>query len=197
MPEYNLQHLGIEHILTIEGTLTELQANAGNPVVFLIDERHDHNASIAQNVTNAEHLVEHANVLLIGVESHHMDDAGLGGQCSDEIDPVFATHLVDVEAVTVAGVESRELFELMNDDTAGLTAAQIAVYPLNFLRSYYFLMALFRHRRQRAIAGNMLLNAGLNHINHIRQLIQWGGVQQLAGMPASYVHIRATSFPAG
>lgn len=190
MTEYNLGHLAIE------GLVTELSVAAGQPIVFLIDESHGHAASTQQNIANVDQLLEHADVRLIGVESHHVDDVGMGDQCSDVVDPTFANQFNGHEHADVAGVESAELFGVMNDDTVEMPVGEIAVYPMNYLRSYYFLMALFRHRRRRGLGGNMVLNAGRNHIDHIRQLVAWGGAHQLAGTAASYIHIRATAFPA-
>lgn len=195
MTQYNLAHLGVQHLLEIEGVLTEVDIAAGGPIVFLIDESHGHAASIAQNVANVEHLIEHANVRLIGVESHHPADVGIGEQAGDVVDPTFANDLSGNPDADIAGVESLELFGLMDNDTGAMPPAEIAAYPVNYLRSYFFLTALFRHRRHRAVNGNIVLNAGRNHINHIRQLIGWGGAHQLAGTAARYVHIRPTAFP--
>jgi hypothetical protein len=204
MTPHDLNHLGIEHVLQIEGTLTEVNTAPNQPIVFLIDESHGHAPSIGENIANVQQLIDHANVRLIGVESHHPSDMGIGDQASDLVEATFANHFNDLPGVVVAeqdemlnvrGVESRELFELMEQDTVDIPEADRAVYPVNYLRSYYFLLALFRHRRRLELDGNLVLNAGRNHIDHIRQLVAQGGAQQLAGTAASYIHIRATAFP--
>jgi hypothetical protein len=198
MAIYQLQHLGIGHDLDIDGTLTELPGGAaGQPIVFLIDEYHETPGQplvhITQNIANVEELCRHASIGLIGVESHYMSDVGMGGQCNNC--PRFADYFHTTSG-PVWGMESPEVYDMMIQDLGqNPTLAAIAPYPMNYLRSYYYVAALFRRRHEEKLQGNMVLNSGKIHIDHIVQLHGWGGIGQLAGMTASYVRIRSTAYP--
>jgi len=206
--EYKLHHLGIDQPLNIEGKLEEVvPSNSVQPVVFLIDEFHEKldeqgngakNERITQNIANETELVKKAGVKLIGAESHAASGLGFGERCNDS--PRLADHfknagldnmgiVVEGDAVEVTGIESPEIYKQMTDDTFDMDEADIGGYPLNYLRSYYYLAALFRNRRLENRSGNMVLNAGKDHIDHIVQLIKWGGADQLAGMPATYMRV--------
>jgi len=193
MAAYNLSHLGIVQPVNVEGVVTELQT-AGKPVLFLIDEHHTTPDCITQNIANLTELVAKAGVKLIGVESHMLGDASPVTACNDH--PEVANNFLGQAGVTVVGVESAELFAQMEEDIYnGRWVAGAKTHPNNYLRSYSYLAGLFRLRREKNLDGNLALNAGRAHIDHIAEMVRCGRADELAGQAVHYVRVRATAYP--
>ena len=194
MQAYNLSHLGIAQPVNIEGVVIELHSD-GMPVLFLIEEHHTTPECIAQNIANLTQLVANADVKLIGVESHVLGDAAPGTVCNDH--PEVANTFLNQAGVTVVGVESAELCNQIEEDIFdGFWATGANTHPNNYLRSYFYLAGLFRFRRERGLDGNLALNAGRAHIDHIEKMVRCGRADELAGQAVAYVRVRATAYPA-
>jgi hypothetical protein len=195
-------------ILPLAKVLVEIP-NA--PVVFLIDEYHGDERSTKENISHATALVKHARVTLIGVESHS------GGFEWDQFtedyvydcdnDPPFdtgedetpvntwpmfaeATRLLSAKIV---GVESWGMFA--KQDSECKTVEEVRAHPLNAQRSEHFIKTLFELHARNGSVGNLILNAGSEHHNHIANWIADGSIKAKAGQKASYVRIRAGSYP--
>jgi hypothetical protein len=196
MTEYDLTDLGIADPLNIEGALTKLRVVAGAPVVFLLDEHHNTPLTITQNIQNAEELVNEADVTLITSESHFAGMAA-GVATRHNLTPQFAEHFAGQAGLVVEGVESEELSLQLNLDVGNVIWPGITVrtHPNDRIRSHYFIGGLFRARRQHALDGNAILNAGGHHNDDIAEMINWGEIDALVGVVASYVRIRPTAYP--
>lgn len=181
------------------------------PVVFLIDEYHGDERSTKENIFHATALVRHARVTLIGVESHSggfewdqftedyvydCDDDPPFDAGEDETPvntwPMFAeaTRLLSAKVV---GVESWGM--LSKQDSECKTAEEVRAHPLNAQRSEHFIKTLFKLHARNGSVGNLILNAGSEHNHHIASWIADGSIAAKAGDNASYVRIRAESYP--
>lgn len=153
---------------------------------------------IAENIQNAQTLIDDAGVTRLYVESH------LAGQAADQLTLVsgaqqFADYFIAQGNIEVEGVENRELFDQQHLDVGqpllwpGLT---LRSHPYDRVRSHCFIASLFRNWRGAEMAGNVILNAGRNHIDDIRDIVQWGEIDGLTGIPAvTYIRIRPTAYP--
>lgn len=200
MTEYDLSDCLIAGLGTIdvEGALTKVRIIAGAPIAFLFDEHHTTPQCIAENIQNAQTLIDNANVTRLYVESH------VAGQTADQLTlvnaaPQFADHFIALGNVEVEGVENRELFDQQHLDLGapllwpGIT---LRSHPYDRVRSHCFIASLFRNWRGAELAGNVLLNAGRHHVDDVCDMIQWGEIDVLTGVAAvSYIRIRPTSYP--
>ena len=201
MTEYDLSDCGIDGLETIEveGALTKVRIVAGAPIAFLFDEHHTTSQCIAENIQNAQTLIDNAGVGRLYVESH------AAGQAADQLTlvsgaPQFANHFfVSLGNVEVEGVENHELFDQQHLDVGaplhwpGIT---LRSHPYDRVRSHCFIASLFRNWRAAEMAGNVVLNAGRHHIDDVCDMIQWGEIDVLTGVAAvTYIRIRPTSYP--
>lgn len=194
MQQYDLAPIGIPVTVDIEGTLTILHASPGNPAVFLFDEHHTDPPTLLQNQQNGDEIVAKVNVTLIGVESHLVQVSPPAAAFN--IQPAFANHF-HAAGRNVCGVENEALCNGTEDDinNGWWPVGGEATHPNTYLRSLFFVVTLFRMRREQGLADHLILNAGRNHIDHIADMILHGEIDHLAGMACSYVRIRATAYP--
>jgi hypothetical protein len=200
MTEYDLSACGIIGLglVEVEGVLTELRIVPGARIVFLFDEHHTTAQCIAENIQNAQILIDDAGVNRLYVESH------AAGQAADQLNvvsggPQFADHFIAQGNVEIEGVENRELFDQQHLDVGaplfwhGIT---LHTHPYDRVRSHCFIGSLFRSWRGEGMTGNVVLNAGRHHVDDIRDIIQWGEIDTLTGVAAvTYIRIRPTSYP--
>lgn len=211
MGKHDLRIYGIPEPVDLVGNVAPVFAVQNLPIVFLLNENHSIPDCIQQNVANARELVRNANVTLVGVESHQ------GGCEWDDYDecyynperfnpgtdphpvsehPEFANSLRDSGA-TVVGVECLGMANKEHCDFApggqwhGRAERD---HPLNRSRSEHFLKTLFELWRRNGGAGNVILNAGGDHISHIEDWIKDGTAERIAGQKATYLHIQAPAY---
>ena len=197
----------IETLMELCGSMKVLLSEPDAPIVFLIDERHKHVESTDENIANARVLVRDADVTLIGVESHEggckWDDlAGdyskwdyHNGEDAQAINdwPNFADAMRR-SAWKVVGVECSYLFDQQQGDFL-FSNTQIQENRLNPDRSKHFIRTLLDLRSRNNLMGNLILNAGSEHQNHIEEWINDGTIESIAGQKASYVRLRASAYP--
>ena len=179
------------------------------PVVFLIEENHSICECIKQNIVNAQVLVQKAQVTLIGVESHQggrqWDD--YSGKYKDTFDmgenlepvndsPKFANSMrssrAKVLGVECLGMLNQEQCDLATDDLwKGKPAKE---HPFNQQRSEHFVRTLLELRSRHHLTGNLILNAGGDHISHIASWINDGTIERRARQKATYVRVRSPAY---
>lgn len=209
MSEHNLQRFGIQTPLNLLGDLRFLLEENGLPVVFLIDEHHGNlNGCIDSNIKNAIELIDKANVVLVGVESHY------GGFVWDEYErgytdeenyslvsiktitntqPKFATSIKDKYPKIVFGVECLGLLNNIEMDYIHKRVNNIPLpdHPFQRERSKHFIKTLFRIMSKSNLEGNLILNCGRDHNTHIEEWIVSGEIHDIAGFKASYIRLNA------
>jgi hypothetical protein len=62
-------------------------------------------------------------------------------------------------------------------------------HTINQLRSKHFIKTLFELRTQLNSNGNLILNCGATHNNHITEWIENGNIDNITDVPSSYVRI--------
>lgn len=196
-----------------------------SPIVFLIDERHHNVCHINENIVIAKNLLAYCNVNLIGVEgynggvlynaalertnSHHSAHITVHydrfkithqrlGEPQQEIpignDQQFSNAMIP-EGRLVVGVDC----EGFSDKALGIDTEDF-IQPENrqeysLRRSRHFIETLFWEYRKEDITGNLILNCGSHHNEHIRNMILQREIEAVAGMRASYYVIRNIYHP--
>ena|GEM_PF-4719660 len=177
---------------------TKLRVVPGARIVFLFDEHHLTPQCIAENIQNAQILIDNVDVNYLYVESH------AAGQAADPLtvvsgSPQFADHFIALGNVGIEGVENRELFDQQHIDVGALLlwpGITLRAHPYDRVRSHCFIGSLFRSWRGEGMTGNVVLNAGRHHIDDIGDMINGGEIDTLTGVPAvTYIRIRPTSYP--
>lgn len=69
-------------------------------------------------------------------------------------------------------------------------------HPLNRSRSEHFLKTIIELWRRNGVNGNVILNAGGEHILHIQDWIRDGSAERIARQRATYLHIQAPAYRA-
>lgn len=181
------------------------------PTVFLIDEHHNHNFSTDNNIEIARDLISNNSLRLIGVESHY------GGYKYDNGTRRYENEYCEAEVCThtIANTYTRFIDELSNEnvirigvESEGLSdqivfdaienpiyRSQPYLHVNSIFRSIHFIITLFEEYKRRNIAGNLMLNCGSNHNNHIQMFIEQHIIDGITLTPASYYRIRSTLFP--
>lgn len=197
--EYNLSLVGIDKLLNLSGKIEILYCLKGLPIVFLFDEEHNNDKCAENNIANAIELILKAKVEVIGVESHFggrfwdksenaYDDDEPYDEGKKELPkndyPYFADRLRNKYKDYIFGVESFEIASSFELDAKGDTTS-----PLNLMRTEHMVLTLFEHRTRINSNGNLILNCGQNHINHIETWIRNGEIEAIARFKASYLRI--------
>ncbi|GEM_PF-5456576 len=188
--------------LELEGQFEMVHFEENAPILFLFDEHHgNQNECIDRNIRNAETLIEHTDVQLIGVESH------AGGVEWDQHDKKYVTNDLNEkfyrQAVAdyrsgctafvdglaqhgglIQGVESEGM--IGKQHTQGETEGR---NPLNELRSRHFIKTLGEEYITRGLEGNLILNCGSEHNNDIVRWINDESIEDIVGFKATYVRI--------
>ena len=193
MASVDLTAVGIANPVAIDGSVSIAAANPGTPILFLLQEHHATLATIQENIDNAQELINTANVDLIGAESHSADE-DIDQLTRINNQPAFADHFSQ-QATRIVGIEYRDVFNHLDQDTStdawgGVT---VRTHPLNIVRSFAFVGSLFRTRNFDALTGNIILNAGGEHVSHIASAPQT--VMNIAHTQLSIVCIRPPSYP--
>jgi hypothetical protein len=201
MIKVTLNKIGKNEPLNLIGSVEILSLIPNTPIVFLIDEMHDDEVIVQNNVNNANELIRNANVNYIGVESH------LGGYEWDtekqdynyeEYDnsfklngsALFTNNFIPEKRNYVYGVECYEIFNKIFIDLRMNKYSDITIHPLNKLRSKHFLKTIIEKWNINQ-NGNLILNCGRDHNSHIEQWINNGTIDDIAGVKASYIRLNA------
>ena len=211
--EYDLKNIGIDEPLELFGSLTNLSIYYKAPIVFLFDEHHGNkNDCIIKNIENAKSLINNVNIALIGVESLAGGtewDEETGDYVTDDLNEKYykeviingwknnCTTFCDALSINnshlIIGVESVGMMnkievDIYNDNPADISNA-ITNHPLSKLRSKHFIKTLLEHYSSKQLTGNLILNCGSNHNEHIEEWIKGGEIDEIVGVKATYVRI--------
>lgn len=208
---FNLQNIGIETPLNLEGDLRILREEKGLPIVFLFDEHHENlNNCIDKNKENARELIDKGSIKLVGVESFAGGKAwDYDKQTYDELyldrkfDEcfiklyksnciLFADCIIKINPNLITGVECWGMMRrIPYDFTEGKKyfGKEIATHHLHKERSKHFIETLFEKRNRLNLDGNLILNCGSNHNTHIEEWINSGEIDEIAKFRANYVRI--------
>ncbi len=202
--------------INVAGDMTFVRVIGGSPVVYLFDEYHPGgphgDACVQGNIANAHVLRQATDIGLVGVEGYdgglvfdqdhrmyRMDEYTLGeigpGRLIGDA-PQFAQAMQEA-GLTVVGVDCRGLCDYIEVDDSWEPdpPEPIGNHPDQFLRTRHFLNTLFRERARLGRQGDIILNAGRNHIDRIVAMVADGTVDQIAGSRASYIRIRHPDYP--
>jgi hypothetical protein len=216
MPIVNFAPWGAKSTINVAGDMTFIRLVGGTQVVYLFDEYHPDeqhgDACVQGNIANALALRHATDIGLVGVEGY---DGGLvfdqehrkyqmDEYTPGEIGPArligdapqFALAMVDAGLVVV-GIDCRGLCDFIETDEAWEHDPHepIGNHPDQFLRTRHFLNTLFRERPRLGRRGDMILNAGRNHIDRTVGMVSDETVDRIAGERASYVRIRHPENP--
>lgn len=186
---------------------TLVRARNGKPTVYLIDEYHRCDRCTDESIDAARQLFRDG-VEIAGVEGYEggrcYDDyknayvekrvpAGIGEEARIGDYPRFASAL-DSAGHLVVGVDCRGLSNMIETDLYdGTWEGTIADHPNQRRRSEHFVRTLNEEAQSRSLAGDLLLNAGAAHNDHIVELLQTDSLPD--GWPDyQYVRIRCASF---
>lgn len=200
--------------INIAGEMTFIRVVGGGPVVYLFDEYHPDqqhgDACVQGNIANGHVLRQATDIGLVGVEGYEgglaydpvdrkylLDDYILGGitpgtQIGNA--PQFA-QAMQAAGLVVVGVDCRGLCDYIENDPAWDPQEPIGNHPDHVHRTRHFLNTLFRERARLGRHGDMMLNAGRNHIDRIVGMVADGTVDRVAGVRASYVRLRHPAYP--
>lgn len=200
----NFNLLGIDNILNLYGSVKNISNNE-LPIVFLLDEKHNDDESIKRNIANAIELIEKANVKIVGVESHsggrqwdqyyqeYLDEDDFEDDFDNIVtngSPEFANLLKEkyYENVHILGVECKGMLDKMSCTIHN--EEDLQDNALNIQRSRHFIKTLFELRTKKANQeGNLILNCGRDHNNHIENWIINGEIDEIVGCEAVYVRL--------
>jgi hypothetical protein len=211
--KWSFSTIGIETPIELFGNVTILRSGESFHTLFLFDESHDNiNDCIDKNIENARILLFSANITLVGVESL------AGGKEWDEDDQKyvpdnsnekyyaeyilkdwknnctrFCDELCKSNPQVVVGVESVGMMNKIEvdlyDNNSVDSIKAIKEHPLQVERSRHFISTLFDVFGSRSCCGNIILNCGSDHNNHIEEWIRNGEIDRIAGTKANYVRI--------
>lgn len=216
MPVVNHAPRGATGVIHLAGDMTIIRLVGGTPVVYLFDEYHpdeEHgDACVQGNIANAHILRQATDIGLVGVEGYdgglvfdqdhrkyHMYEytpGEIGPATLIGGAPQFAQAMAGAGLVVV-GIDCRGLCDFIEVDEAWEPEPPepIGNHPDQFLRTRHFLNTLFRERARLGRCGDMMLNAGRNHIDRIVGMVADGTVDQVAGERASFVRLRHPTYP--
>jgi hypothetical protein len=202
--------------MNVAGDVNFIRIIGGVPVVYLFDEYHPDpvhgDACVLGNIANGHVLQQAMDIGLVGVEGYdgglvfdqdhrmYRADEYMLGEIRDETligdAPQFA-QAIQAAGLMVVGVDCRGLSDYIQVDEswAPEPPEPIGNHPDQYLRTRHFLNTLFRERARLRRHGDVILNAGRNHVDRIVAMVADGTVDQLAGARASYVRIRHAAYP--
>ena len=188
----------------------------GLPIVFLFDENHDNpNNSIESNIENAKSLIRNAFVKLIGVESlaggKEWDEESEDFVKNDDNIKWYTKGLKDYKSrctlfvdglssnckAKIYGVESIGMISKIEtdvyDNCIDMSTDEQSVYienhHLHVERSKHFIRTISEEYNSRKLMGNIILNCGLNHNNHIENWVNDNTIKEITGCHFSYVRL--------
>ena len=201
---HDLNNFGINSPVTLIGSIKILRCEEGLPTVFLFDEHHGNlNNCIDKNILNAKELIMNGNVGLVGVESlaggkswdhvnqvyseHYfekkVDDTFIKGYKSAS--PQFANEVRKELANGIFGVECWAMTHRIQIDFIAKKYLGAADHPLNIKRSEHFIKTLIENYN--TTKGNLILNCGSHHNDHIEKWISTNTIDNLIGIKANYI----------
>lgn len=207
---HDLNKFGISSPVKLIGEIKILRCEEGIPTIFLFDEHHGNlNNCIDKNILNAKELIKNGNVGLVGVESlaggkawdpenqvyseHYfdkkLDDTFIKTYKSDS--PQFANEISKVLANGVCGVECWAMTHRIQKDSLAEKYLGAADNPLNIKRSEHFIKTLFANYN--TTIGNLILNCGSHHNDHIEEWISTKTIDSLIGLKANYIRTNTFS----
>jgi hypothetical protein len=148
------------------------------PVLFLLDEDHGSPDTIEQNIDVARALLEQGMVRLVGVEDYYAENDLYDGELAQAVShpPSQLPHAAHAPAPSpfamrifnagwpVVGVDSEGWeTEFLMDPGVG----PVGAHPAQRGRSMHFLRSLLAQLAKQSELGNVLLNCGSNHNEHI------------------------------
>ncbi len=202
-----LEKLGLDVNTNLIGKIELLSFDENaTTILFLFDEHHENlNDCINNNILNAIELIENGNVNIVGVESLA---GGESWDCENQIysddyqnkklDDVFAekyksscTKFADNLALyskdVIFGVECFGMMHSIVEDISLGKYIDVISHPLNIERSKHFVKTVVNNYPLKK--GNMIINCGSNHNNHIAKWVKSGEIDQLIEMKINYVRI--------
>jgi hypothetical protein len=217
MCEFDWHNVGFKKKLDISGDIKLLNDfERGLPILFLLDENHNDTVSITKNVENALQLVSDASVVIIGVETY----AGGKEWCREtqnyvtddvnekeyrELDipshtnsyPQFADTIKKQHPDKIYGVESIGMFNKIIEESSMVEKTErdefVNSHKLHFERSKHFIKSLFEDFVSINTTGNLILNCGSDHNNHIESWIKDGSIDEISKFKANYIRINTFS----
>ena len=91
------------------------------------------------------------------------------------------------------GVECRDMLDKIQCDLSISDNIHygnpVSLHPLNKDRSKHFIKTLFEHWNSKGSTGNLILNCGLNHNNHIVEFIEDDHIENITGVKANYIRL--------
>lgn len=210
---YDLSQMGLSDAIELSGNLTIVRDMGIAPIVFLFDEHHGNlNNCIDKNIQNAEILITNANIALVGVESlaggkewdeetedYVVDDSNeryykeyilkdWKSNCtkfSDEVIKISHEIVLGVESV---GMMNKVEVDIIDSNPIDQSAA-IRSHPLTRLRSKHFISTIGEKYKRDNLNGNIILNCGSEHNDHIIEWVNSGEIDTIIGMHANYVRL--------
>lgn len=214
MPVVDHAPRGATGTINIAGDMTLVRIVGGGPVVYLFDEYHPDqqhgDACVQGNIANAEAVQLATNIGLVGVEGYegglaydsaerkYLLDDYINGDISPATQIGAAPHFalaMQAAGLVVVGVDCRGLCDYIENDPAFDPSELKGNHPDQVHRTRHFLNTLFRERARLGKDGDVMLNAGRNHIDRIVGMIADGTVDRIAGARASYVRLRHPAYP--
>ncbi len=211
--KYDTKNIGIYKPLELFGSITNLSISYKAPIVFLFDEHHgNENDCIIKNIENAKSLIRDGNIVLIGVESLAGGtewDEETGDYVTDDLNEKYykeviinrwknnCTTLSDALSIEnthmIIGVESVGMMNKIEVDIYIDNPVDIrnfiTKHYLSKLRSKHFIKTLLEHYSSKQLIGNLILNCGSNHNEHIEEWINSGEIDEIVGVKATYLRI--------
>jgi len=204
--EYDLNNFGINLSISLIGDLKVLRCEADLPTLFLFDENHSNlDNCIYKNILNALELIEKGNIFRVGVESlaggkswdsenqeynEYYFDKKFDDQFVKKYKSQVTTFADELERKfknLISGVECWGMMENITKDILAGKYSSAATHPFNIKRSQHFVRTMFE--RYNVNEGNLILNCGSNHNNHIEKWIESGEIDNIAGLRANYIRI--------
>ncbi len=196
------QLLELLKILNGKSEIIRFEENA--PIVFLFDENHDNpNNSIERNIKNAEILIRFANIKIIGVESlaggvewdtekeSYIEEVEVDKWYKKTLDEyssnctIFSDEISIKNTQLIYGVESTG----MHDKIFEVQEKPEKINKLHELRSRHFIKTLSELYTKNDSKGNLILNCGINHNNHIEEWIHNDTIDGVFKVRATYIRI--------
>jgi hypothetical protein len=186
---------------------TVLPGDPDSPAIYLPDEHHGPGDVIDDNIANAKYLVSAAGVQIIGVEGYSSEFDRYTGTAAhvDTHPPARVPGATSVSGATrfadtvchdahVVGVDSEGycteiLVECRKDD-------MVASHPAQHGRSMHFVLALREEAERAGLSGDMAINCGAAHNDHIMSMAR-DRARQPAWWPhqARFCRLRSNAFP--
>ena len=176
------------------------------PVVWLLDEYHQHEASIGQNIDIALALLAQDAAGLVGVEDYYAEDDLYDGgeayvephppsdlpQAASADEPSRFAMAVYAVGHAVIGVDSEAWVNQFLGEPGG---GPVGDHPAQWGRSMHFLRSLLSQYAARNASGNVILNCGSNHNTHL-VLVARAAVKPAWWPDLTLVRLRAPAYPA-